>query len=254
MTDLLLALPLGILIGLSLGALGAGGSILTVPALVLVLGQTPHEAASTSLIVVGITAAAAAVGHHRRGAVRLRAGSLFALAGVAGSLLGTFASVHTDPDALALAFATIMLVAATFMWRSVTTTAEQNSDADAPTHPIPRTFAAGSTVGLLTGFFGIGGGFLAVPALTYALGLRITTAVGTSLLVIALNSTTALAPRIADGLIDPAVTTTFVAGGLLGGAIGTRVAHRTDPARLKRAFAILVVITAFALSVDTLIS
>lgn len=251
MSDLLLAVPLGIVIGLSLGALGAGGSILTVPALVLVLGQGPHEAAATSLVVVGSTAAAAAVGHRRRGSLRFRAGLLFALAGIVGSVLGTLASVRTDPDVLTLAFAGIMFIAAAFMWRSSRSPGGEPRP-ERPAHPAPRTIAAGSTVGLMTGYFGIGGGFLAVPALTFALGLNITTAVGTSLLVIALNSTTALIPRLAHDLIDPALTAAFVAGGLLGGIAGTRIAHHVDPTRLKQTFALVIVVTAIALASKSL--
>jgi len=242
--EALLALPLGLLIGLSLGSLGAGGSILTVPALVLVLGQTPHEAAGTSLVVVGSIAATGALEHRRRGSVRLRAGLAFAAAGIAGSLVGSFLSIRTAPDLLALAFSAIMLLAAAMMWRD--TTRSQDADlADVSgsatlATKITRTLAAGSVVGFLTGYFGIGGGFLAVPALTYALGVPITVAVGTSLLVIALNSATALAPRLGEDVINWTITAAFVAGGVAGALGGARVAHGIDPARLKRSFAIVI--------------
>src|SRR5690606_19102148 len=149
------------------------------------------------------TAASAAVGHRRRGSVRLRAGLAFALPGIAGSILASNASLRTDPDALALAFAGIMLVAATAVWRSAARASNSNEAPAVPTHRIRRTIMAGLVVGVLTGYFGIGGGFLAVPALTWALGVSMTTAVGTSLLVIALNAAAALVPRIANDLVDP---------------------------------------------------
>lgn len=246
MVELLISVALGALVGASLGALGAGGSILTVPALILFLDLSPHEAAATSLIVVGVTAAAAAIAHYRRGAVDLGAALRFAAAGLVASLAGSYLSGGIDARALTLAFAAVMVVAAMFMWRG----ASNGSASDAatqPNHVIPRTLAAGSAVGVLTGVFGIGGGFLAVPALTFALGLGITTAVGTSLVVIAINAAVALVPRLAGGAIEPAITAYFVIGGLIGGLIGTRIAHRVDPARLKRAFALLVLIAALAL-------
>ncbi len=250
--DVLLALPLGLLIGLSLGALGAGGSILTVPALVLVLGQSPHEAAGTSLVVVGSIAATGAIEHRRRGSMRLRAGLAFAAAGIIGSLVGSVLSVRTAPDVLALAFSAIMLVAAAMMWRD--TRPHDTGDAGVASHAslttkITRTVIAGSVVGFLTGYFGIGGGFLAVPALTFALGVPITVAVGTSLLVIALNSATALAPRLGGDVIDWTITAAFVAGGVIGAFSGARIAHRVAPARLKRAFAIVVACIAVILAV-----
>lgn len=253
MEHLLLALPLGLLVGLSLGALGAGGSILTVPALVLVLDQTPHEAASTSLVVVGATAAAGAVSHYRRGAVRVRAGLAFAVAGVAGSVAGSYASVRTDPEVLALAFSAIMIIAAAAMWRKASADTTEDTLRAPPPNRIARTLVAGSAVGVLTGFFGIGGGFLAVPALTFALGLDIATAVGTSLLVISLNSATALIPRLGHDLIDLNVTAGFVIGGIIGASVGASIAHRANPAVLKRAFAITVFAIALLLASDTVL-
>jgi len=249
MAELLLSLMLGALVGVSLGMLGAGGSILAVPALILFVGLTPHEATSTSLIVVGITAAAAALGHRRRGTIDVRVALRFAAAGVIGSLMGSFASAGTSERALALAFAGVMVVAAAAMWPrtrdGATATADQPHKA--PTHPLRRTITAGMVVGLLTGFFGIGGGFLAVPALTYALGMDITTAIGTSLVVIAINAAVALAPRLAGGTIEVSITAYFVVGGLLGGFLGTRWAHTIAPRRLKQIFACVVFVTAVAL-------
>ena len=113
----LLASPLGLLIGVSLGALGGGGSILAVPALVYAAGQTPKQATTTSLVLVAITALIGIVPHWRAHRVRFGAGTLFGLVGIAGSLLGSHWNQAANPDLLLLAFAGLMFVAATAMWR-----------------------------------------------------------------------------------------------------------------------------------------
>ena len=127
--------PLGFLIGLSLGALGGGGSILAVPALVYGAGQTPKQATTTSLILVGVTSLIGIVPHWRAGRVRVVPGVIFGLAGVGGSLLGSNWNKAVDPDVLLLAFSVLMLVAAAAMWRRTRATAEP---ADVGAGPGPR--------------------------------------------------------------------------------------------------------------------
>lgn len=282
---LALALPVGVLIGVCLGALGGGGSILTVPALVYLLGQSPHSATTGSLLIVGITALAGTAGHWRARHVRLSEGMTFGLLGVAGSLVGSHLSAHTNPDALLTAFAALMMVAAVAMVRrggprpavaephgehrtTEATHAGRAGDADRP-RPLPvavdtrvalacpgsarmqcvrrsaRVVAAATAVGLLTGFFGVGGGFVIVPALVLVLGFDMPTAVGTSLLVISINSVAALGARLGshaklDWPLLAIVTVAAVAGSL----IGSKVAHRVDPRRLTHAFAALLIVVA----------
>ncbi|MGE3590051.1 MAG: sulfite exporter TauE/SafE family protein, partial [Ilumatobacteraceae bacterium] len=230
----LLASPLGFLIGVSLGAFGGGGSILAVPALVYAAGQTPKHATSTSLVVVALTALVGVVPHWRAGRVRLGAGALFGLAGIGGSLVGTALNESADPDLLLLAFSVLMLVAAAAMWRRSVRGVAAEPKAVGAAYAMPGTSAspavvvkvlvAGSVVGLLTGFFGVGGGFVVVPALVLALRFDMPDAIGTSLLVIAINSVVALVSRWHGGSIEWGTVVPFAVASILGVAVGTRLA------------------------------
>jgi uncharacterized membrane protein YfcA len=268
---LLAAIALGALIGLSLGALGGGGSILTVPALVYVVGESAHAATTESLVIVGITSLAAAIGHARAGHVKWSAGLVFGLTGVASSYLGTAANRAVNPNVLLLAFAGLILIAAaamlarqrgsgrrnggtgaplaagrggqflevggggTVLARPLTPTATLNRAALTPA-VAAKVLAAGLAVGFLTGFFGVGGGFVIVPALVMALGYEMPIAVGTSLLVIAINSAAALLARSGQETFHWAVIVPFTVAAVAGSLAGKRVADRVEPATLTRAF------------------
>lgn len=253
----LLASPLGFLIGLSLGALGGGGSILAVPALVYAAGQSPKEATTTSLVLVTVTAVIGIVPHWRAQRVRLLPGLLFGLAGVGGSILGSHWNDAADPDVLLLAFSALMLIAAFAMCRRTCDFLSRHPKpagaavalpVRAPVSVDPVTIAkvvgAGTGVGLLTGFFGVGGGFVIVPALILALGFSMPEAVGTSLLVIAINSVVALSTRLQEGQIDWAVVVPFTVASLAGVVVGSRLAGRGDPRTLQRWFVGLLVVVA----------
>lgn len=266
---ILLAVPLGALIGLSLGALGGGGSILTVPVLVYILDQPPHGSTTASLIIVGITALAGMAAHLRAGRVQVRAGLIFGILGSGGSYLGSRLSASLDPNALLAAFSVLIAVAAVTMLRRRSSSDQvahpvlvaagaggsQASTAGATGDPRPsvpsgratplRIVAAASVVGLFTGLFGVGGGFVVVPALVLALGLDMATAVGTSLLVIAINSASALAVRLsASTHLDVPLLAAFSAAAIAGTLAGSRVASRTRPEKLRRAFALLLIAVA----------
>ncbi len=279
---LAIAVLAGLLVGASLGALGGGGSILTVPALVYLLGQSTHSATTGSLLVVGITALAGVAAHLRAGRVRVSEGLTFGLLGIAGSFVGSHLSARADPDVLLTSFAALMLVAAAAMVHRLRggvggaeSSGGQQPDADrtatepgeasggralpvalatriAPACPgttraecakrLLRVLAAATVVGLLTGFFGVGGGFVIVPALVLALGFDMPVAVGTSLLVIAINSAAALVARLgAHAALDWPMLGTFTAAAIVGSLLGSRVAHRADPRRLTQAFVVLLV-------------
>ncbi len=260
-TRALLASPLGFLIGVSLGALGGGGSILAVPVLVFVAGQDPSAATTTSLVVVGVASLIGAYGHWRAGRVRVTQGLTFGFVGIAGSLAGSALNRRLDGDVLLLAFAVLILVAA---WRIVvgcpSCTRSGEADAigqgevgDSTVKTRPRTMtpgrvvkilAAGTAVGFLTGLFGVGGGFVIVPALALVLGFPMGTAIGTSLLVIAVNTAVALAARAGAGPIDWTTTLLFTAAATAGVGTGKRVADRLEPETLQRAFAGLLVVLA----------
>jgi uncharacterized membrane protein YfcA len=261
----LLASPLGFLIGLSLGALGGGGSILAVPALVYAAGQSPKHATTTSLVLVAFTAVIGMIPHWRAGRVRFVAGSIFGLAGIGGSLLGSHWNKAADPDALLLAFSGLMLIAAYAMWRrlqkapapaarsvgaaaadvpavAASTTAASTTGVDAST--AVKVVVAGTLVGLLTGFFGVGGGFVIVPALVLALGFTMSEAVGTSLLVITINSAVALATRLQSGSIEWGTVIPFTIASLVGVVVGSRLASTRDSSSLQRWFVGLLVAVA----------
>ncbi len=262
----MLASPLGFLIGVSLGALGGGGSILAVPALVYAAGQDPKAATTTSLVLVTITAMIGIIPHWRAGRVRFEAGAIFGLAGVGGSLLGSHWNKAADPDVLLLAFSGLMLVAAFAMWRrlakqapaatprSVGAAAASSSSPAAPSTDVAhrrvdvataaKVVVAGSFIGLLTGFFGVGGGFVIVPALVLALGFTMPEAVGTSLLVIAINSMVALATRLPSGSVEWGTVIPFTIASLIGVFAGSRLASTRDPSFLQKWFVILLVAVA----------
>jgi uncharacterized membrane protein YfcA len=252
---LLAALGLGAAIGLVLGALGGGGSVLTVPALVFVLGLTAQAATTASLVIVGITALVAAFGHARSGHVQWRSGLLLAAAGVPASLAGTTLNRLVSENVLLLAFAALMLLAAVGMLVQ-----PPKNGAGADGQPAAerdrsqrrlwlRLAGAGLLIGALTGFFGVGGGFVIVPVLVVALNFPIASAVGTSLVVIALNAAVALAARMGQGELDWSVIVPFTAAAVLASLVGTRVADRLPAKTLTRTFAVLLAFVAVYVAV-----
>lgn len=267
----LLAVAIGLLIGLTLGALGGGGSILTVPALVYALGESAQAATTGSLVIVGITAAAAAVGHAQAGRVRWRAGLAFGTAGVAASLLGTDLNARVQPEVLLIAFAVLILIAAAAMLAKTMVASTPDEDAAdqqasavrrpddtsgaGPTliglsrvrmtvRKVVSVLLAGLVVGFLTGFLGVGGGFVIVPALVLTLKYDMLTAVGTSLVVISLNSAVALLARGGQDGFHWAVIVPFTLAAIAGSVAGKRVADRLSGPKLTRAFAVLLLLVA----------
>ena len=239
---LLLALVLSTLIGVSLGLLGGGGSILAVPVLVYVAGVDVHTAIGMSLAVVGATALVGGLAHARAGGVDLRAGAVFGGAGMLGAPLGAQATHTVAPRVLMLLFAALMLVVGALMLRGPSAGRGERTGPRSPAVP-----AAGFGVGLLTGFLGIGGGFLVVPALALLAGLPIHRVVGTSLLVIAANSAAGLLGHLGRGGMPPALTAAFTATAVLGALAAVRRASDLDPARLRRAFAAFVILVGLVL-------
>jgi uncharacterized protein len=258
----LAASPLGFLVGLSLGALGSGGSILAVPALVYAAGQTPQQATSTSLVLVGIAALAGLPAHLRAGRVRLAAGLAFGATGIGGSFLGAALNRRLDPDVLLAAFSVLIAVAAHRMLTAcpsctkVGDAAAVASGSGAPA-AVRLTFGrsvavlgAGTMVGFLTGLFGVGGGFVVVPMLTLLLGFNMPQAVGTSLVVVAINAAVALAARLGRADIDVAVTAAFSVTAVIGVVTGGRLADRIDAQRSLRIFAAALVVLALFTAVS----
>jgi uncharacterized membrane protein YfcA len=248
MTALVLALVAGAVVGLALGGLGGGGSVLAVPALIYLLGLTPAAAATTSLIIVTVTSLTSLAGHARDGNVVWRTGLLFAAAGIVPAIITGAAAAHVPQTALTVAFAVVAALAALRMLRPADTSAQPG-----PVHP-GKAGAAGAGLGAVTGFLGVGGGFLAVPALVSVLGLPMRKAVGTSLLVITVNSVAALGARAgSDTKLDLAVILPFTAAAILGAWDGKRLAHRLKGRTLQRMFAYVLLAVAALMLVDTVV-
>ncbi len=239
--QLVVALALCTLIGLSLGLLGGGGSILAVPVLVYVAGMEVHAAIGMSLAIVGGTALVGGLAHARAGRVDLRAGALFGVAGMLAAPLGARATHLVEPRVLLLLFAALMLGVGALMLRGA---AEIRASRRPPRLAAPL---AGVVVGLLTGFLGVGGGFLIVPALTLLAGLELPVAVGTSLLVISANGAAGLASHLGQGEMPARLTLAFTLAALVGALFGVRLSSRLEPARLRRGFALFVIAVGLAL-------
>ncbi len=317
---LVVAVTVGVAIGAVLGALGGGGSVLTVPAFVYLLGESAHSATTVSLFVVGATAMFGTLAHLRARRVRLVEGIVFGGLGIAGSVVGSRLSAGIPSSALLVAFSVLMLVAAVAMVlrsRSASPTPDREavalvraagdgpvlegalasasvgalsgairSDATGPAaggsgsvgsgsvgsgsstgqlrlgedvdlehdhqpgseglrRSFPVVLLTATAMGLLTGFFGVGGGFVVVPALVLVLGFDMPTAVGTSLLVIAINSAAALVARVGTPVhVDWAVLGAFTVAAIGGSLVGSKLTSVIRPQRLATSFTVLLVLVA----------
>ncbi|GAC1567213.1 MAG: sulfite exporter TauE/SafE family protein [Vulcanimicrobiaceae bacterium] len=223
----------GLAVGLVLGLTGSGGSIVTLPVLVYLVGEAVHPAIATSLAIVGAIATQGTIA--RREIVRWRTGALLGAAGLLGAVPGALLSRLVPGNVLLLLFAGTMLVSAAAMVRSRTSPGER----ERPPRP-GVVIAAGLGLGFLSGFLGVGGGFAIVPVLVVVLGLSIRDAVATSLFTIALNSLSGLATHAFDGSIDWPVVELFVIGGIPGNVAGLALGERLEQRALKRIFAAVV--------------
>ncbi|MBB0244320.1 TSUP family transporter [Streptomyces alkaliphilus] len=241
---LVTVLLLALLIGVSLGLLGGGGTILTVPLLVHVAGMDAKEAIATSLFVVGVTAAVGVIGHARGGRVRWRTGALFGAAGMGGAWVGGLLGGRLPDTVLLVAFAIMMVVTALAMLRGRRSgsSGEGKGAHGAGRLPVGRILLDGTIVGLVTGLVGAGGGFLVVPALALLGGVPMPVAVGTSLLVIAMKSAAGFAGYLTAVPVDRALAGAVTASAVVGSLAGARLAGRVPAAALSRAFAWFVLV------------
>lgn len=264
MGPVLLALVAGAFIGGALGALGGGGSILAVPVLVYLLDQSPTQATTGSLVVVGVTSLIAAATAHREGNVLLGRGIAFGATAIAGAAVGAIAATRVPEPVLMVSFAALMLVVGFVMvarqrrhHRSPRTGRGPRPGFDDPIITFSPTFACAcpralkvvitaTVVGLLTGFLGVGGGFLVVPALLLALALPIRYAAGTSLVIITLTSAAALAVRAGNGTAQPdwLLVAALTATSTLAAVAGARLTARVNTDHLSTAFTALVLAVA----------
>jgi uncharacterized protein len=237
------ALLLGAVIGVLLGLLGGGGSILAVPALLYGVGMPLSAAVPTSLLVVGASSATGVLPRLRTGQVQWRIAIVFGLAGAVTAFAGAAVNRLLPPWLVLAGFVVLMVAAAVRMLREQP---ESGGDCALPGGGVnwrsclPKAIGAGAAVGFLTGLFGVGGGFLIVPALALLLGLPMTMAVGTSLVIIVLNSGAGFVAYLGDGGIDYALVSAFAGTAIIGSLVAARFARRVPADRLRRWFAYLV--------------
>jgi len=232
----IIGLILSAVIGLSLGLIGGGGSILTVPILVYLLGVDPHEAVGMSLAVVGATSILGSYLHWRQDNVDLSSGLLFGVAGIVGAFIGSPLTKLVSAQLLLLIFGLLMFVVAIYMlWR------RKHEIRDQPHKPhLAQGILAGLGVGVLTGFLGVGGGFLIVPALVFFGGLDMKKAIGTSLFVIFLNCVAGLIGHLSQSVFNWTITGAVMGLAVGGAIVGTMLSHRIAANRLQSMFAVLV--------------
>jgi len=230
-----LALLLAVLIGISLGTLGSGGSIITLPVLVYVAGVPAHTAVGMSLVIVGTTAAIGSGLQSRSAGFDRRAAAIFAVTGAVGAYVGAKLTHLVAGGTLMAIFAVLMLLAG---WRMLAPGAAAAGSRECS---IPRCAGIGLPLGVLTGFLGIGGGFLIVPALVLAAGLDMKRAVPTSLAIIAFNAAGGIAGQLRYAPIDWPLTAAFLGFALTGMVGGSTITRRVSGDSLRRWFAWAVV-------------
>lgn len=226
--QILLALLSGSVVGLSLGLIGGGGSILAVPLMIYVVGiSSPHVAIGTSSVAVAVNALVSLLGHARDRNVKWPCATAFAAFGIMGAALGAELGKAVDGSKLLLAFGVLMIVIAALMLipRRGGTNADVRLDWEAAPRLLPPLAAAGFGVGALSGFFGIGGGFLIVPGLVSATSMPLLNAIGSSLLSVAAFGATTAFSYARSGLVNWELATLFIAGGATGALAGVRLAR-----------------------------
>ena len=236
---LVLALLLSTLIGISLGLLGGGGSILTTPILIYALGVEPKAAIATSLLVVGVTGIAGLLQHARAGNVDWRTGMIFGVAGMAGAYAGGVVAGWIPAQVLMALFALMMLATSVAMFRG-RKEAGQDGQAGQTGQAVWKIMLDGLVVGLITGLVGAGGGFLVVPALALLGGLPMKRAIGTSLLVISMKSFAGYAGHATHVDVDLQLAATVAGAAVAGSFAGSLLSTRISPDSLRRGFAVFV--------------
>ena len=251
------SLLFGAIIGTLLGLLGGGGSILAVPVLVYALGLDVNHAIATSLVVIAAASTVAAIPKVRARQVQWRLAAIFAVAGIPAAYVGTAIGKHLPQSALLIGFAVVMIMAGVRMLQDQAHTGTACRVGDSGINwrrCASRSIPTGFVVGLLTGLFGVGGGFLIVPALVLLLGVQMPIAIGTSLLIIVANSAAGFVAHIDDAGIDWSITAAFVGAAIGTSLIAGQLGMKVDTTRLQRGFAFLVFAVAAYVLGDTALS
>jgi uncharacterized membrane protein YfcA len=266
---------IGVLVGLSLGLIGGGGSILAVPLLVYVIGLDPHVAIGTSALVVGINALVNFIDHKKRGHVLLNKSLLFAIPGVVGTVIGSQLGLLTPASSLLILFALFMITIAIKMLiekknmkghlgvhfkktkslkdnlQKDQLDIEENNSVTNAGHKNVKMVIMGFLVGLGAGYFGIGGGFLIVPSLMY-LDVNIVNSIGTSLLPVSFFGLTTAVTYSLSGQINFIIAILLIFGGIVGGKVGTALSSRASKIVLTRIFSILLITVAVYIIIKTI--
>ena len=233
---MIFALLLASLIGLSLGLLGSGGSIITLPVMVYIAGIPVTQAVGMSLVVVGGTSAVGSFLRFRQGDFAGRAAILFTVSGMIGAFFGAKLTHLVEPKTLLLLFGGLMLVVGAALLRKRAVTATPKS-----CHLV-QCLSVGATVGVMTGFLGVGGGFLILPALVLFAGLEMKTAIGTSLAIISLNSAAGVVGQLRYVSLNWMQTLSFLAVAIAGMFGGQWLAKRLSSQSLQRGFAWAIIV------------
>lgn len=243
--EMVFGLLSGVLVGFTLGLVGGGGSVLAVPLLVYFVGvPNPHEAIGSSAAAVAANALLNLANHARSGAIKWRCAAVFALFGVAGALAGSTAGKIIDGQKLLALFSALMIVVSVLMLRS--RGEEGFAAVRLSRENFPRLVATGLATGALSGFFGVGGGFLIVPGLMFASGMPIMNAIGSSLIAVCAFAVTTAANYAYSDFVDWELAGTLVIGGAVGGLAGAAAARRLAKMRgaLNGVFAALIFLVA----------
>ncbi len=218
-----------VLVGISLGLLGSGGSILTVPTIHYIFGVEAHAAITSSLLIVGVTSVVALVPHLRAKRVQIRIGFVFGVSSMVSAYASGRLARLVAPNVLLIAFGVMMLIAALAMLRPRGREALRTAS-------LASLVALGLVVGAITGFVGAGGGFVIVPALVVLVGLSMPEAIATSLMVIAMNSFVAFGATVGAVSLDMRVIGAVLAAAIIGSVVGTVIGGRVPPTKLRRWF------------------
>ncbi len=245
----------GTIVGFSLGLVGGGGSVLAVPLLLYVVGvKDTHIAIGTSALAVGIVAGISLLNYKKLGRIRIRKGLMFAIPGIAGTLLGAQLGLWTPAEHLLIFFAGFMIVVGLLMLRKKSATHEVSNENMSLILLKRNVSFSGFLVGVLAGYFGIGGGFLIVPTIMYSGGLSIIHAIGTSLVSVSSFGITTAARYLVAGQVDILLAALLIVGGIIGGYFGSKTSEKIPKEFLVKIFAVLLFTVAVYIMIQTIIS
>ena len=255
-STVILSILSGIIVGFVLGIIGGGGSILAVPLLIYVVGiEDPHVAIGTSALAVGANAAINLVYHKKSGKIKFKTGIYFAIPGVLGGIIGAQIGLITPGESLLVLFGILMIVVAYKIITGKNKDVMENDSTQGLTIVLQKRkiWVTGIVVGLASGFFGIGGGFLIMPSLMFAGGLSITEAIATSLIPVSAFGLTTATMYGMENNVNWLISLFFVIGGAVGGFAGTRLMHRFPKKALRQIFSVILVAVAFYIIASTVL-